>query len=245
MSVLFGERSTNPTSAPTPNTGRLLDVLNLLWIETSHAFIHRHRQRVANVDRELKNGPSGKSGQNGSGSRPPGPTARRKLVHALRSFLASEETFWAGLLSRIVESYHARDAEPAIRALSIAMTPFDSTQRESDPEDDLGDPREAFGRQQGLLLCHRALICFGDLMRYRELYSESAAKASKTSMGRASQTALNRHTYARAAECYHQARLLVPDDGQCFGPSCSLSGLISFQCRQPFKSTGRLGILYT
>ena len=79
--------------------------------------------------------------------------------------------------------------------------------------DELGDPKSVFGRQQGLLLCHRALICFGDLMRYRELYSESAAKANKS--GTASlQSAANRSTYARAAECYHQARLLVPDDGQ-------------------------------
>ena len=215
LSVLFSERSTGAAAAT--STGRLLDVLNLLWIETSHSLIHVHRQRITNLDRDVRKRQSGGGSKPSSSGRDKasGPVARRKLVHSLRSFLAAEEAFWASTIARFVETYDVRDAEPAVRALRISMAPLaalpaPASTTDGLPEDDAVDPREALGRQQGLLLVHRALISFGDLARYRELYSESNNAASTAQQAAA---AAVQRSYARAAECYHQARLLIPDDG--------------------------------
>lgn len=218
LSVLFSERSTRATDAATPSTGRLLDVLNLLWIETSHSLIHVHRQRITSLDRDVRKRQSGgRAAASGSSGRDKaaGPVARRKLVHSLRSFLAAEEAFWASTIARFVETYDVRDAEPAVRALKISMGPLaappvPASTTDGLHDDDAVDPREALGRQQGLLLVHRALISFGDLARYRELYSESNNAASTAQQAAVAAT---QRSYARAAECYHQARLLIPDDG--------------------------------
>lgn len=88
-----------------------------------------------------------------------------------------------------------------------------------------GSERDAL-RADVLPLAHKALICFGDLARYSELYSETqAAPAADAGRGRGrggkrgggkGPAAADRRTktYTRAAECYNQARLLLPDNGE-------------------------------
>ena len=225
-----------------PPSSKLLDYVNMLWLETSHSFIHRYRQKIAVLDKTIaqqSSGPSAsgspkqKGNANKNAAAPAGPVARRKLVHAFRTFLGAEEQFWAELLVRLIAVFDVQEANASIRALGIAVqqgqpasaieralspvlgaapTVLETSANRSNPS--ATQQRIAAGKQ-AILLCHRALICFGDLARYRELYNESPKHGPQASNAANRQAVAQRRerNYSKAAECYHQARLLVPDNG--------------------------------
>lgn len=101
---------------------------------------------------------------------------------------------------------------PAIKALGLGVAAggvreragLDSTQSTTE------QAQQKAASAQAVLLCHRALIYCGDLSRYQELYAESEGRGGQR---RAATEERRQHNYAKAAECYHQARLLVPDNG--------------------------------
>ena len=170
---------------------------------------------------------SAKGERSGSGSGKkndrgvPNPAQRRRLLHSFRDFLAKEETFWRDLLIRIVGVFDVEEAKTPLRLLQIGVGDWEA------------DPHFAGNKEihdQAVLLCHKTLICFGDLARYRELYSESKAQNQpKPRGGKLAPKPADgpkEKTWARAYEAYHQARLLVPDDGN---PSNQLAVLSGYQ----------------
>lgn len=205
----------------------------MLFLSTSHNVIHHYRQRLSAMDAALsnKNGDKGGSGGGGSkrsqsrGSSNGGPTPgqRRKLLHSFRDFLAVEETFWRDLLIRIVGVFDVEEARTSLRLLQIGV---------GDWEPDPALANDPQSHEAAILLCHKTLICFGDLARYRELYSDKVSpnnKHKQSSSKAGSKELAAEKTFARAYEAYHQARLLIPDDGN---PSNQLAVLAGYQSDQ-------------
>lgn len=168
-------------------------------------------------------GKGDRSGSNGKrGDRAaPSPAQRRRLLHSFRDFLAKEELFWRDLLIRIVGVFDVEEAKTPLRLLQIGVGDWE-------PDPYLAGNKEI--HEQAILLCHKTLICFGDIARYKELFSENKAQNQPKPRGGklAPKPAgvSKEKTWARAYEAYHQARLLVPDDGN---PSNQLAVLSGYQ----------------
>jgi hypothetical protein len=180
----------------------------VLWQDTSHAFIHRYRQKVTALDKTLAD-------RKAPRKEDVGPVARRKLVQAFRTFLAAEEAYWSDFLVQLVVSFEVREALPCLRALGISSTRLGSersTDAGAQGQTPLNTQVKLQAHQRAVLLVHRALICYGDLTRYRELYNDKNGKGAKN--GTTAQEGDHLPPkWAKAAEAYHQARLLVPDNG--------------------------------
>lgn len=241
------------------STQRRLDVFNLIWIETSHAVIHAYRARLAEMDKQIASSapPPRRPRDQAPGSRTgaPGPTARRRLVHSFRAFLGAEEDFYRSIAARLARDLSDRDlaglravgitpalAVPSQNAANAGHGRFErddpAAAREMDMDvaahDAHATRRER--RELALPLVHKALIYFGDLARYRELYNEpqppmqpkhpgGGRKGNKQQQQQAQPQEKRQKNWARAAECYHQARLLIPDQGN---PSNQLAVLSAY-----------------
>lgn len=230
LALIFqAPQENNPASAAAQSRKRLAG-LNLLFLSTSHNVIHLFRQRLSAIDAAL----AGKTTDKGSNKRnkdersnksgPSGttPGQRRKLLHSFRDFLTIEETFWRDLLIRIVGVFDVEEARTSLRLLQIGVGDW-----EADPA--LAGDKQI--RESAIILCHKTLICFGDLARYRELYSDKSGPSNSNGKAKGasklgSKEAAKEKTFARAYEAYHQARLLLPDDGN---PSNQLAVLAGYQ----------------
>lgn len=231
----------NPTSSPvnssSSHASRLQDVLNLLWLDTSHALIHVYRNKVAGMEKAIAEAPNahrgkGRNGRGGPmpggaggarGNNIPGPTARRRLVQSFRTFLKQEEEFFRTLLSRLAVSLYPSDLA-GLKSLGV-VTPTPEEDDESGVHVTPSAEERKARRSSAVALAHKALICFGDLARYRELYNEPGTGAPSIGAGdgdHKERRAVEKgksdgdrklKNWTRAAECYHQARLLLPDNG--------------------------------
>ncbi|BGP55765.1 hypothetical protein JCM8202v2_003372 [Rhodotorula sphaerocarpa] len=248
-------RTTAAGSGPASTSNRRLDTLNLLWLDTTHALISSYRTRLAELDKQIASAPKAHKNKNkdrnqiGNGGEvlpaAVGPVARRKVVHSFRQFLGKEEDFWRTLCGRFASRLYPEEAAE-LRTVGIIASAFLSSDHGSFAQNATaqngqdapaeGSERDAL-RADVLPLAHKALICFGDLARYSELYSETqAAPAADAGRGRGrggkrgggkGPAAADRRTktYTRAAECYNQARLLLPDNGN---PSNQLAVLAQY-----------------
>ncbi|BGP32178.1 hypothetical protein JCM10296v2_003958 [Rhodotorula toruloides] len=219
------------------HTSRILDTLNLLWLDTSHSLIQSYRARLADLDKQLalekeksKRGRSNAQQGGGGAVQPVGPVARRKLVHSFRQFLAKETDFWKTLCGRFAARLGDEEREELRRAVGIVASFVDEN---ADVKAEDAEAQKA-KRTAVLPLAHKALICLGDLERYNELYNESSAPSAAAASGRGGKRGGKAgtgsgerkiKTYAKAAECYNQARLLLPDNGN---PSNQLAVLSQY-----------------
>jgi hypothetical protein len=190
-------------------------------------------------------------------------------MQRFRQFLAEEEKFWTQLVVRLRRSFGLDEAQSALVALKIlssdeATTITDAHTQESPeqpshregpasngrnqfqfpPEDStpsapLQSSEERAGR---LTILSKAMVCLGDIARYRELYNESggrpkagheesslpARKIARNKRGGAPgmEVIPRARNYDKAQQCYEQARLLVPYEGN---PSHQLAILASYQ----------------
>lgn len=217
-----------------PTSPEAQKVDNLLWLDTSYAVIKVYRQRLAVLDET----------SNATPTKGPRPIVQlRKLQTKFRSFLSDEEMFWSGFALRLVGTFKLAEANSALLALNINVqdpnNPFpdishstlppssvDTTSTPgTQPTHTLDDPQ----RQAKLLLVHKVLVCLGDLSRYKEQYNESGGRPKAGQHGHTDDWKPRRgrgkkgmtesvvprdRDYSKAAEYYHQARLLVPDNGR-------------------------------
>ena len=237
-------RTSSSTSLSSTSPTRRLDTLNLLWLDTTHALITSYRGRLAELDKQIAAAPKGHKNKNrdrnqiGNGGdilpAAVGPVARRKLIHSFRQFLGKEEEFWRTLCGRFASRLYPEEAAE-LRSVGIVATSFLSANDPGLPEshavpDHVAQEVERDRLRAGVLpLAHKALICFGDLARYSELYSENSVgqppveshkgrgrggRRGGKAAGNAPAADRRIKTYTKAAECYSQARLLLPDNGQ-------------------------------
>lgn len=165
-----------------------------------------------------------------------GPVAKRKLLNQFQGFLSKEEEFWRILVNRL-SSRLTKLEQLELRPLGILPTNYDdhvNTSSQSQEEEEVVEVSEEEKKKmrlQVLPLVFKSLICFGDLNRYIEYHSDvpitmaSSGGAGGGSGGRGGRRGKKNvgrgekggqvpvKTYTKAAECYRQANLLLPDDG--------------------------------
>ncbi|GAA6060118.1 hypothetical protein JCM10212_003526 [Sporobolomyces blumeae] len=223
------------TARPPPSTfSQALEALNLLWLDTSHALIQLYRHRLAALDKVIAESPRppkasrSKDRRGGNDGQvqlppPPGPVARRKLAGSFQHFLSAEEEYWRTIASRMASRLN--DEEQAeLRPLGIVASAYDDEGRASQETPTV--EQKVSMRRDVLPLVHKALICYGDLARYSESYSDTSApkplepggggKGGKRGGKKGADAAKGGapvKTFAKAAECYRQAALLIPDNG--------------------------------
>ncbi|KAK4053970.1 hypothetical protein OIO90_003807 [Microbotryomycetes sp. JL221] len=223
---------TTATGLVSTHSTKALEALGQMWLDTTHALIHLYRAKLTDMDKQIAEAPQAhrksRSATNADNatSHPPGPTARRKLIHAFRVFLNQEEEFYRVLLTRLAANLYPSDAD-GLRPLGINVeVETDATEQQVQ-----ADEERSKQRKRALPLAHKALIFFGDLARYRELYSEPSSKSNNSRRGgkqkqhEQQEKDKKAKNWTRAAECYHQARLLMPDDGN---PSNQLAVLAQY-----------------
>ncbi|CAL1709545.1 unnamed protein product [Somion occarium] len=232
-----------------------------LWMQTSYSLISIYKQRISALDRAIY-GPPRQAPQSQQ------PQQRnvveyRKLLQRFRQFLADEEKFWTQLIIRLRRNFAIDNAQPALAALGILTDqepppqpqPQDGTtprrnqfQFPSESDEVIPEllPTSAAQRESRLAIFSKALVCLGDIARYKEQYNESGGRPraghedgppavppagrGRGRRGGAPPTALpilsRLRNYDRAILCYDQARLLTPHDGN---PSHQLAIIASYQ----------------
>ncbi|KAA1474426.1 hypothetical protein DENSPDRAFT_781643 [Dentipellis sp. KUC8613] len=226
-------------------------------MQTSYALISVYKQRITTLENALRD----QNAQKQQGRQPRhGPVEYRKLLQRFKQFLANEEKFWTQLVVRFQRQFSLEEARPALVTLGILT----STDPAGDAKDAGGEPDAQNGgarqshfsfppEQEGavspltpaqhaskLTTLSKALICLGDLARYREQYSENGSRRANeegTRRGgrnrRQPSAELSRaKDYQKARACYERARDLVPDDGNA---SHQLAILASYQ-KDTFES---------
>ena len=199
---------------------------------------------IADAPRAHRGAPGQNRGGGGggrSGNSAPGPTARRKLIHAFRTFLSAEEEFFRTLIGRLAATGLGPGDVEGLRGLGVVVDLVDpATGRDWNWSEEERRQRRA----ATVPLAHKALICFGDLARYRELYNEPGLPSTNPITGGGRKESANGRrggrgggrdkpdpaerkpkNWTRAGECYEQARLLLPDNGN---PSNQLAVLSQY-----------------
>lgn len=229
-----------------------------LWMQTSYAFIAVYKQRIAALDRS----PRPQQQQHHRGN-DPGPVEYRKVLQRFRQFLADEEKFWTQLIVRFTRIFSLEEVQPHLVALGILTTGTDGkvidevaenpsnarNHYQFPPIDDTVPlaPSTPAQKETRLAIMSKALICLGDIARYREQYNEAGGrpKAGQEDIPGPARRGRNRRggsvgmeagsrprNYERAKNCYERAQILVPQEGN---PSHQLAILASYQ-KDPFTS---------
>lgn len=227
-----------------------------LWMQTSYQFISNYKQNVATLDRTLQSAPRHQPRQSNHG-----PVEYRKLMQRFRQFLAEEEKFWTQLVARYQRSFALHEAQHILSVLNIAIpddlgvpngsigghegvpnSGFGRNQLQFPLEGSTPSPTSSAERETNLAILSKAIVCLGDMARYRELYNEGGGRpraGQEDGTGPARRGGRNRRggapgfdsiprarNYDKAVQCYDQARLLVPSEGN---PSHQLAILAFYQ----------------
>ncbi|KIO02509.1 hypothetical protein M404DRAFT_147748, partial [Pisolithus tinctorius Marx 270] len=190
-----------------------------------------------------------------------GPVEYRKLMQRFRQFLAEEEKFWIRFVARYHRQFNISEARPVLIELgeisataNMKIPELGDTKHENNsagsgtarpPRDHFGFPPEdtvalhpppnideAERHAAILAIVTKALVCLGDIARYRELYNESGGRpkaghedgpgVGPARRGRSRREGPNSsgfgqvtraRTYHRSISLYEHARALVPSDG--------------------------------
>lgn len=241
-----------------PHARESKDVETHLWMQTSYAFISSYKQRIHNIerlmDRKLKtlddiaHPPDRKNNTH--------VVEHRKLVQRFRQFLAEEEKFWNQIVIRLRRSFSLDEATPVLVALGVVNEADESLSLDSTEGIDFDEHVSRHGRnhfqfppedpstvfvassksekEAWLGVMAKALICLGDINRYREFHIDAGVRNQddgrrrrvRTRRGISVETNQRPGSYEKAQHCYEQARLLVPSDGN---PSHQLAILATYQ----------------
>ncbi|KAF5348029.1 hypothetical protein D9758_010051 [Tetrapyrgos nigripes] len=221
-----------------------------LWMQTSYAFISEYKQRITHLDRIIQRQTQQQPQQNQSRHGPHGPVEYRKLLQRFRQFLADEEKFWTQFVLRFQQAFALEEAKPVLATLGIvsddvefapdAEAPRHPRNNYQFPSSDHSAslvPSTVEQRETRIAILGKALICLGDIARYRELYNESGgrpraghedAPASGGRRPRNKRGGFDQprpRNYDKARQCYEQAKYLVPHEGN---PSHQLAILSNY-----------------
>jgi len=217
-------------------------------MQTSYSLISSYKNRIAVLDRRLSQTPPEGQKPPSSEGRQSGPVEYRKLLQRFQKYLTEEERFWIQLVIRLQRLYTLEEAQPALVSLGIISTatdgkpiePLDTREaHQFPPEHIMSEPRPMSDvqRQIRLSILSKALVCLGDILRYREQYNESGGRSrvghedrpapAKRGRKRGGNDSTPRpRNYTKAKNCYQQARLLVPSDGN---PSHQLAIVATYE----------------
>ncbi|KAF9453313.1 hypothetical protein P691DRAFT_60717 [Macrolepiota fuliginosa MF-IS2] len=195
-------------------------------------------------------------------SNPHGVVEYRKLIQRFRQFLAEEEKFWTLLVQRMYRTFGLTEARPVLAELGLLSESEEVAAANTSTNPEGGDSIHPGGRISNgrnhyqfppenpdptavlptssnrgsrLAIFSKALVCLGDIARYRELYNDSngrpraghdSAMPTKRKNRRGQEVIARARNYDKAQKCYDQARLLVPNEGN---PWHQLAILSSYQ----------------
>ena len=223
-------------------------------MQTSYAFISAYKQRIAVLDRTIQNNQRNLQQQE-QGDAPAnahprssnyGVVEHRKLVQRFRQFLADEEKFWTQLVLRLRRLFGLGEGQTALLKLGVNIeelnaVPESASETARDggrnhfqfPAEDASKtfvPKTELERKACLSILSKALICLGDIARYRELYNDGNGKRGqedgRRGRNRRGEVPPRPKNYEKAQACYEEARLLVPEEGN---PSHQLAILASYK----------------
>ncbi|KAF9078548.1 hypothetical protein BDP27DRAFT_15877 [Rhodocollybia butyracea] len=222
-----------------PYTKESDNVETHLWMQTSYSFISDYKQRLARIERATQRQPPGQSRH--------GPVEYRKLLQRFRQFLADEDKFWTQFVVRYHRSFSLDEAHPALVALGLVSEVADSPEELSPingrnhfqfPPSTSFAPTSSSDRESRLTIVSKALVCLGDIARYREQYNESGGRSRVGPEEEGKGRKRNKRggppiadiprprNFERARTCYEQAKLLTPHDGN---PSHQLAIIASYE----------------
>lgn len=152
----------------------------------------------------------------------------RKILTRFRSFLCSEQTFYRSLITSFVETFDlTKTAEqgetPDVQAyLEVLGIPVSS--REEDSLNPSIYAAQQLSHDESLKkigLVHKALVCLGDLERYKEQYGserdkmfgQSGRQGRKGQKGTKESRTEEDETFGKAKKYYEVARGLLPENG--------------------------------
>ncbi len=187
---------------------------NQLWMTTSHSFISTYKSQLAALDREKHHTAS----PNGKGKPARNIVEKRKLLQRFKRFLNGEERFWRAFVLRYTNYFDLQQP----KLLSVLNGPSDGETEDGPGEHNLfpeGHANLALDkkgdREHRLAVVSKALICLGDLSRYREQHNEQTRTDHpvRGRGGRPSPSVSRPSNYNKSQDFYEMARLLVPDMG--------------------------------
>ncbi|KAK9319579.1 hypothetical protein V1517DRAFT_332039 [Lipomyces orientalis] len=121
------------------------DLDSVLWIRAHHPVIDLYKKLLQKIQPQIKTKP----------------TEARKLQEFFVKFLKSAAQFYRLYIQHLVGQFGVRELEPIV--VRFQMEVIRSPRAPKKPSDKL--------RILVLRSCHRALVCLGDLSRYREMHS--------------------------------------------------------------------------
>jgi len=213
-----------------------------LWLDTSHALISLYRERLAALDHQ-QNTPGNSQGPKKSNVVETRKLLAkfRTFLAAEEKFwseiaLRVVRTYGLDEAKPALYALNITVPDPIIRSTDISedhpLAPS-GDQTAQVLQSETPSPTQ---REKKLEMVHKVLIRLGDLARYREQYNETAGKPKagqvessdergKSRRGRrgggtgaasrrgTAEVVTRPRDYSKAAECYNQARLLIPDNG--------------------------------
>ncbi|KAK9239965.1 hypothetical protein V1525DRAFT_354757 [Lipomyces kononenkoae] len=121
------------------------DLDSVLWIRVHHPVIEVYKKLLHKMQPEIKTKP----------------TEARKLQEFFVKFLKSASQFYRSYIQQLVSQFGVRELEPIVARFHMEV--IRSPRAPKKPNDQF--------RVMVLRSCHRALVCLGDLSRYREMHS--------------------------------------------------------------------------
>ncbi|KAJ8102249.1 hypothetical protein POJ06DRAFT_266859 [Lipomyces tetrasporus] len=126
------------------------DLDTVLWIRVHHPVIELYKKLLQKIQPQIK----------------AKPTEARKLQDFFVKFLKSAAQFYRLYIQHLVGQFGVREIEPIV--VRFHMEAIRSPRALKKPNDKL--------RILVVRSCHRALVCLGDLSRYREMHSFDSAE---------------------------------------------------------------------
>ncbi|KAF7315878.1 hypothetical protein MIND_00104300 [Mycena indigotica] len=189
-----------------PSSKEAKDAGTHLWMQTSYSFIALYKSRLTRITNN-------------------NPVEGRKLNQRFRQFLAEEERFWQALVLRVQRTHNI--ALPTSVALPPELSGVgideeavvgDSHSPERGRNNDFGFPvvsdPSPVSQSTAASILSKALICLGDIARYREQYRPPPKIPPHVPEPRRK---LYEHkpNYGRARMMYLAAQALLPSRGKC------------------------------
>ncbi|KAF7300531.1 hypothetical protein HMN09_00937800 [Mycena chlorophos] len=206
-----------------PSSKEAKDAGTHLWMQTSYAFIAAYKQRLSRVAQNNNNN---------------NVVENRKQNQRFRQFLAEEERFWQALVLRVQRTYDITlptsvPLPPELSGVGVdeeAAAVAESTHSPERPrKDDFGFPMapapevDVPSPSTAASILSKALICLGDIARYREQY-RPGPKLPPHLPEPKRKLFEHKPNYARARMLYLAAQALSPGEGNAAHQLAILAG---------------------
>ncbi|KAK7039786.1 hypothetical protein R3P38DRAFT_3468803 [Favolaschia claudopus] len=217
-----------------PNARETRDAGTHLWMQTSYAFIALYKQRLNSTSRPQNHNNQRHNNNNNN------PVETRKLLQRFRQFLADEDRFWRALVLRVQRAYEIGPFAPHVNLPpELVVGSGAAAEEEEHGHSATEDRMNHFGfpsaaavssaaetSVDGGTACSvlsKALVCLGDIARYREQYKMPPGKNPNAK--KQQQVYIEpRPNYSRAKALYTAAHALAPEEGNAAHQLAILAG---------------------